>query len=294
MHSPATTPASRSRHPCATVFTGPGGNRLVAEIEGPPDGVPVVLAHGTGQSRHSWGATVEALGARGLRAIAYDLRGHGESDRTPDYSVAAHAEDLRAVLAEVGAPAILVGASLGGVTMLDVLGDEARPAAARALVLIDIGHRIPASGAQHINGFMAATTGGFDSLDAAAEAISRYLPHRAPRRPGGGLLKTLEQRDDGRFYWRWDPAMIVGRAPLDTAAFERKVRADLERVSVPTLIVRGANSEILSRETAEEMLDILPHGQLAEVAGAHHMVAGDDNNAFMAALLAFIDTLDGR
>ena len=276
-------------HPA--VFRGPAGNRLVAEVDGPPDGVPVVLAHGTGQSRHSWGATVEALGARGLRAIAYDLRGHGESDRTPEYSVGANAEDLRTVLTEVGGPAILVGASLGGVTMLDVLGDEARPVGARALVLIDIGHRIPAGGAEHINGFMAKTTGGFDSLEDAAAAISTYLPHRVPKRPGGGLLKTLEQRVDGRFYWRWDPAMIAGRGPMDMAAFERKIRADLQHVRVPTLIIRGANSEILSRETADEMLDILPHAQLVEVAGAHHMVAGDDNNAFMAALLAFIDTL---
>ncbi len=274
------------------VFHGAGGNRLVAEVDGPLGGVPVVLAHGTGQSRHSWGATVGALGARGLRAIAYDLRGHGESDRTKDYSVGAHAGDLRAVLAEVGAPAILVGASLGGVTMLDAIADADRPAAARALVLIDIGHRIPTSGTDIINGFMARTTGGFDSLEAAADAISKYLPHRAPRRPGGGLLKTLEQRGDGRFYWRWDPAMIAGRAPMDMAAFERKIRADLHRVSVPTLVIRGANSEILSRETAEEMMDILAQGRLAEVAGAHHMVAGDDNNAFMAALLAFIDTLE--
>lgn len=276
------------------VFRGPDGNRLVADIAGPAGGIPVVLAHGTGQSRHSWGATAEALGARGLRAIAYDLRGHGESDRTESYSVETHAGDLRAVLAGAGAPAILVGASLGGIAMLEVLGDEARPVPARALVLIDIGHRFAAGGTDRIDGFMAGTLGGFDSLDAAAAAISEYLPHRGPRRPGGGLLKTLEQHDDGRFYWRWDPAMIAGRQPMDMAAFERKIAADLRRVTVPTLIIRGANSEILTRDTAEEMLDILPQGRLVEVAGAHHMVAGDDNNAFMAALLAFIDALEKR
>ncbi len=276
----------------AAAFSGPDGNRLAADIGGPEDGVPVVLAHGTGQSRHSWGAIAEALGARGLRAIAYDLRGHGDSDRTGHYSVAAHAGDLRAVLAAAGGPAILVGASLGGVAMLDLLGDAARPATARALVLIDIGHRIATGGPARIDGFMAGTVGGFDSLEEAAAAIARYLPHREPRRPGGGLLKTLERRDDGRYYWRWDPAMLAGRQPLDLAAYERKVAADLRRVTVPTLVVRGANSEILTRETAEEMLDILPDGRLVEVAGAHHMVAGDDNNAFMAALLAFIDALD--
>ena len=276
----------------STAFTGADGNRLVADVGGPAGGIPVVLAHGTGQSRHSWGATVEALGARGLRAIAYDLRGHGESDRTEGYSVEAHADDLRAVLAQIGAPAILVGASLGGVAMLDAIGDEAGPAAARALVLIDIGHRFAAGGTDKINGFMAGTMGGFDSLDDAAAAIAEYLPHRKPRRPGGGLLKTLEQRDDGRFYWRWDPAMMEGRPKMDMAAFERKLSAELRRIAVPTLIIRGANSEILSRDTADEMLAMLPQGQLAEVAGAHHMVAGDDNNAFMAALLTFIDTLD--
>lgn len=273
-------------------FTGADGNRLVADVEGPEEGVPVVLAHGTGQSRHSWGATVEALGARGLRAIAYDLRGHGESDRTERYSIEAHAGDLRAVLAQVGAPAILVGASLGGVAMLEAVGDEVRPVAARALVLIDIGHRFAAGGADKVDGFMAGTTGGFDSLEDAAAAIADYLPHRKPRRPGGGLLKTLERRDDGRYYWRWDPAMLSNRPKMDMAAFERRLSGDLRRVAIPALIIRGTNSEILTRETAEEMLAILPRGRLAEVAGAHHMVAGDDNNAFLAALLAFIDTLD--
>lgn len=273
-------------------FTGPDGNRLTADTAGPADGIPVVLAHGTGQSRHSWGATVAALGARGLRAIAYDLRGHGESDRTEHYSVPRHVEDVRAVLAAVGEPAILVGASLGGIAMLDVLGG-AGPPAARALVMIDIGHRFAADGPEKISRFMAGTVDGFDSLDAAAAAISEYLPHRKPRRPGGGLLKTLEQHDDGRFYWRWDPAMMSAeRPPMDMEAFERKILGDLRNVTVPTLVIRGENSEILTRDTAEEMRDALPHGQLVEVAGAHHMVAGDDNNAFMAALLAFIDSLD--
>lgn len=274
-----------------TIFAGPHGNRLAADVGGPEDGVPVILAHGTGQSRHSWGATVEALGARGLRAVAYDLRGHGDSDRAADYSIAAQAGDVRAVAAAVGQPAILVGASLGGVAMLDVLGGDAAPAA-RALVLIDIGHRIAASGSERVGGFMSGTIGGFDSLDDAARAIADYLPHREARRPGASLLKTLDRHDDGRYYWRWDPAMLTSRPPIDLAEVERRMTAQLRRVVVPTLIIRGANSEILSRATADEMLELLPHGQLVEVAGAHHMVAGDDNNAFMAALLAFIDTLD--
>ena len=176
--------------------------------------------------------------------------------------------------------------------MLDLLGDDARAPAARALVLIDIGHRFPAGGTANIDRFMSGTIGGFDSLEDAAAAIAEYLPHRGPRRPGAGLLKTLEHRDDGRYYWRWDPAMLTRRPPLDMAAFERKILGDLGRVAVPTLVVRGANSEILTRETTEEMLEALPDGRLVEVAGAHHMVAGDDNNAFMAALLAFIDALD--
>lgn len=284
------TTTDQGLHPIA--FTGADGNRLTADGAGPEDGLPVVLAHGAGQSRHSWGAAAEALGKRGLRAIAYDLRGHGDSDRTEHYSVDAHAEDLRAVLAQVGAPAILVGASLGGVAMLEAVGDAARPVRARALVLVDIGHRFAAGGADKVNGFMAGTIGGFDSLDAAAAAIAEYLPHRAPRRPGGGLLKALVRHDDGRYYWRWDPAMMSSGPKLDVVAFERRQSDNLRRIAVPALIIRGTNSEILARDTAEEMLAMLPDGRLAEVPGAHHMVAGDDNDAFMAALLAFIDTLD--
>lgn len=244
-----------------------------------------MLVHGSGQSRYSWRATAEELAGRGFRAISYDLRGHGESDRAENYGVEAHVT-CAPLLEEEGAPAILVGASLGALAALHLLGGESDRIAARALVMIDIGHRFNASGSNK----MAGTEEGFDSLDDAHAAIARYLPHRAPRRPGGGLLKTLIQRYDGRYYWRWDPATLPGQTPQHEVEALSLTLADcLGRVAVPTLVVRGTNSEILSRDTAEEMIELLPNGQLAEVDGAHHMVAGDDNNAFMSALLGFIE-----
>src|SRR5690242_13665097 len=89
------------------------GVSLTAELEGPADGRPVLLLHGGGQTRHAWGGTRAALAAAGWRAIAVDLRGHGDSDWSPDgdYSPPVFAADVKALIEWAGGHPALVGAS---------------------------------------------------------------------------------------------------------------------------------------------------------------------------------------
>jgi pimeloyl-ACP methyl ester carboxylesterase len=248
---------------------------------------PVILLHGGGQTRHAWGETGRALAARGYEVIAMDLRGHGDSGWAvdQDYSLDAYRDDLAAVQAHLGRPAVLIGASLGGIAALLAAG-EGDPTLVSALVLVDITHRPSPEGSSKIQAFMRGGRDGFDTLDAAVDAVAAYLPHRQRPRDPRGLMKNLRERR-GRLHWHWDPQF------LDHAANDRgRVDGRLERaaaaVTAPTLLVRGSLSDIVSLEDAEAFLKVVPHAEFVEVAGAAHMVAGDENTAFGEALLDFL------
>jgi pimeloyl-ACP methyl ester carboxylesterase len=121
------------------MWKGSDGVRLAGDTWGHPDGPLVVLLHGGGQTRHAWGGTGELLGKTGYFALAYDARGHGDSDWSPDgdYSQDALVRDLKCVVAALGGRRpVLVGASMGGGTSLVASGE--RHIDAHALILVDI------------------------------------------------------------------------------------------------------------------------------------------------------------
>lgn len=276
-------------------LSGRDGNRLAADVTGPEDGPPVFLLHGGGQTRHSWGTTLTVLGDKGWRAYSIDLRGHGESDWAADgdYTLGAFAGDVRAAVASLGRQPALVGASLGGLASLAAIGTSGPPDLATALVLVDVAPRIEVAGRERIAEFMMEhMDSGFTSLDEVADAISRYNPHRPRPRDLSGLSKNLRQRD-GRWYWHWDPQFVRGGmgSPDETRTTlidHEYLEAAARHVTVPVLVVRGLVSDLLSEEGARELLAIVPHGEMVSVAGAGHMVAGDRNDLFNDAIVAFL------
>ncbi len=279
-----------------TFIPGSAGVDLAADILGPDDGPPVILLHGGGQTRHSWSGTLGSLADEGWRACSVDLRGHGESGWPDDgdYSLDAFAADVAAVARSLDRPPAIVGASLGGLSsMVAVAEAPDQTAVASSLVLVDVAHRLEAAGRDRIGGFMAARPEGFGSLEEVADAIAAYNPHRPRPTDLSGLAKNLRQRDDGRWTWHWDPRFIYGirgsrdetRASLtDPVRLTDAVRA----LKVPTLLVRGRHSDLLSEEGAREFLELAPHAEFADVAGAGHMVAGDRNEIFNGAVLGFL------
>ena len=286
--------------PATTSFTGRDGNRLAADAAGPEDGPPVVLLHGGGQTRHSWGTTLGVLGAAGWRAYSVDLRGHGDSEWAADgdYTLDAFSGDVAALAASLPRPPALVGASLGGLASLAGIGHRPDAHLATCLVLVDVAPRIEEAGRDRIGHFMMEhMESGFGSLDEVADAIARYNPHRPRPKDLSGLRKNLRQRD-GRWYWHWDPAFIRGglgspdetrTAIVDTAYLEDAAR----HVDVPVLVVRGRVSDLLSEEGARQLLELVPHGEMVSVAGAGHMVAGDRNDLFNDAIVSFLDRSRG-
>jgi pimeloyl-ACP methyl ester carboxylesterase len=282
-----------------THFLGRDRNRLAADEAGDPGDPPVVLLHGGGQTRHSWGTTLGAVADRGWHAYAVDLRGHGESDWAPDgdYTLDAFAGDVLEISDAFDTPPVLVGASLGGIASLAAIGEHADQRVARALVLVDVAPRMEEQGRMRIGAFMMEHMDeGFASLDEVADAIEAYNPHRPRPSDLKGLEKNLRRADNGRWYWHWDPAFIGGR--LGSPDETRSSIVDPERLgnaaralTVPTLLVRGRVSDLLSEEGAQELLEMVPHARLADVAGAGHMVAGDRNDLFNDAVVQFLESL---
>jgi pimeloyl-ACP methyl ester carboxylesterase len=265
----------------------PSGLRLAGDAWGDPDGPLVVLLHGGGQTRHAWKGTGVTLAAAGYRALALDARGHGDSDWAPDgdYSQDAQVEDLVAVLDDIGGDSpVLVGASMGGGTSLVAVGEGHLDAA--ALVLVDIAPRLEAAGVAKIGAFMSQGADGFASLDEVADAIAAYQPHRPRPRQLDGLAKNVRLGADGRYRWHWDPAFRARPRDLD----ERRKRLEdcARNLALPTLLVRGGLSDILTEEGAQEFLQLCPSAEYVNISGAAHMVAGDRNDVFGEAVVEFL------
>jgi pimeloyl-ACP methyl ester carboxylesterase len=268
---------------------------LIADSAGPMNAPSILFLHGSGQTRQSWsGALAEAV-KRGYRAISLDLRGHGDSEWAPDgqYGLDRFAADVRQVIEQIGGEPILVGASLGG--LVGMMITAAPPPRLRALVLVDITARVEAGGANEVIAFMESAPDGFATLDEAAAAVSAYLPHRPRPASTNGLKRNLRLRN-GRYYWHWDPAfMQMGRDAKSNNSFEgpNPLESVARAVNIPTLLIRGSHSRIVSEAGAREFLELVPHAEFVDIAGAHHMVAGDANDAFNAAVFGFIDKQPG-
>lgn len=268
-----------------------GGVEIAFDDSGLESWPTVVFLHGGGQTRHSWREATVSLNRLGYRTLNVDLRGHGDSSWATDgaYGLDAHVEDLTALIAELTDRPTMVGASLGGMISLLMAG-EPDPPAIGALVLVDVVPRFEAAGTAAIQTFMKASPDGFASLDEAAQAIAAYLPHRPRPTSQAGLRKNLREGADGRFRWHWDPAMMGGPGGIDAA--QTRLEGAARRVTMPTLLIRGALSKVVSDEGARAFLELVPHARYANVAGADHMVAGDRNSEFLAPLLDFLQVRD--
>ncbi len=277
--------------PRLTRFEGFEGIHLVGDVRGRDDAWPVILMHGGGQTRHAWGNTAAVLASNGWKTVSLDLRGHGDSEwaLNGDYSFTAYANDCVAVSDQLGKPPVLVGASLGGVAALIAEGATDRVVSS-GLVIVDITHRSNPEGIDRIRDFMSSGLGGFATLEDAADAIAAYTPNRPRRMNPAGLMKVLRQRPDGRWYWHWDPKfMAQNRGEVPGVSFQGLFEAALRGVHVPTLLVRGLLSDVVTDEGVQDFLDNIPGSKLADVGGAAHMVAGDQNDAFSTAVVEFLE-----
>jgi non-heme chloroperoxidase len=268
-------------------WPGSGGVSIAGDAWGPPDGPLVLLQHGGGQTRHAWKGAGQTLGAAGYHAVAFDARGHGDSDWAADgmYGQDVMVDDLLCVIDALGGGRpVLVGASMGGGTSLVAVGEDRVDAT--ALVLVDIAPAIEPVGVEKIMAFMGAKPEGFASLDEVADAIAGYQPHRTRPTNLDGLAKNVRLGEDGLYHWHWDPRFRTGTRDLEQR--RARLEACAQNLTLPTLLVRGGLSDILSEAGARQFLELCPSAEYVNVTGAGHMVAGDRNDIFAGAVVEFL------
>jgi pimeloyl-ACP methyl ester carboxylesterase len=272
-------------------FVGVGGVRLQADAwsgDGGEQLPAVLMLHGGGQTRHSWKSTGAELAACGFDVVALDARGHGESDWSADaqYDIETLSRDVLDVIKALDRPVVLVGASLGGLTSL-IAATQAGPEQVAAVVLVDIVPRFEASGSSRIREFMLGGLAGFESLDDASAAIAAYLPHRKRPRSTDGLRRNLRQGPDNRWYWHWDPA-FMSRSEDDPSRAVEQFEVAVGSIDVPLLLLHGAQSDVVSAEGIARFRELAPQARVVDLPNAAHTAAGDDNEAFSAAVVAFV------
>lgn len=276
----------------------PGSDGLsIHVLEWSQEGTPLVLVHGFGNEAHIWDDFAPVV-APHYRTIAVDLRGHGDSDHDPErrYDYDHHVADLEAVTAALGIDRlVLVGHSFGGRTSMLFAGRH--PERMAGLVVVDIGPEHDPRGTTRIR--MEVMQRGDGSFAEPAE-YERVLAHNFPAGSPDALSRMarheLRRRADGRWERKADPAFMGARPGEGEAEAEARERDtakrlwdSLARIPCPTLVVRGAASDILSPEIADRMVDeVLAKGQLAVVARAAHSVMTDNPAGFAEAMAGFV------
>ena len=268
-------------------FAGEDGITPKADAYGDGANPAVVLAHGGGQTRHSWGGTAQALAERGWYAVAYDHRGHGESEWSDEglYDLVHFSLDMACLARSCDHPPVIVGASLGGLAAMLGAG-EIQQEMFRAIVLVDVTPKLNLEGVQRIFDFMHEhIESGFGSLEEAADAVASYTG-RPRRSDTSGLRKNLRERN-GRYYWHWDPEFF--RPRKEGPHNPTRVVAAAQSITLPVLLIRGRASDVVTEAQVQEFLELIPHATYVDVEKAQHMVAGDRNDIFTEAVLDFLE-----
>lgn len=248
---------------------------------GEPGSPDVLLLHGGNQSAHSWDLVSLHLSDR-FHVLALDQRGHGDSEwsRESDYSIEARAADALAFIEDQGLKApIVVGHSMGGmVTMRLAL---TAPDSVRATVLVDIGPELSPKGVQTVHDFVVHNV-EFDDLDDFLDRVAAYDRYRSREHIARTMKYNMLQRADGKYVNKADHRQIPGPAsdPIRLS--------DAAGLCCPVLVVRGAESDILTADAAERFIAALPSGSLVTVPGVGHNVHGGNTPGFLGAITPFL------
>jgi pimeloyl-ACP methyl ester carboxylesterase len=269
-------------------FVAVDGGRLYVELDGPPDGMPVVLLHGFGGSTFSWRETAPALAAAGWRTLAVDLLGFGLSDKSfdADHSHPAQARRVAAVMAELGVGrAALVAHSMGANVALHL--SSSRPELVDRLVLVDASvqtQRGAVSPTQLLHLPPIARWGRLAvRLLATPERVTDMLrsAYRDPRQvdepTAAGYLRPLGVRD-------WDNALLAVIRDGDGNA----LTVAPSTIEAPTLIVWGAHDSWIDLAEGELLRDAMPDARLVVIDDAGHLPFEEQPAQFIAEVLPFL------
>ncbi len=281
-------------------FAVPGADGIqIHVLEWSREGVPLVFIHGFGNDAHVWDEIAPAV-APYYRTLALTLRGHGDSGRAaePGREPDALVRDVEGALAALRVErAVLVGHSLGGRVSLQFAARN--PQQLAGLVLVDFAPELDARGTTRIREEAMAQARRQDRSFASVDEYLRLLEVLYPAARSATLARLARhwtrQRPDGRYELKQDRR--PPRMPSEGEIGEMRARAKpeterlwkaLREMPCPTLLVRGAASDVLDSEVAERARELLPNGKLVETARAGHSVMLDNPEDFTTALADFV------
>jgi len=267
-------------------------------LEWSSEGVPMLLIHGFGNEAHIWDDFAPRV-ADHYRVVALSLRGHGDSDWDPKkrYDYTNHLADLEQVSQRLGIERmVLVGHSLGGRVAMLFAG--LHPERLAGLVIVDSAPELDPRGTTRIRMEVAEHQAPvFSSIAEYENLLAHNYPAATPEALKRMARSSLKQNEDGTFELKMDTA-YRGKdgpqlGPEEMASREeehtRNMWAALEKLACPTLVVRGAASDIMSPEVADRMVEeVLPKGTLAVVPQAGHSVMTDNPDGFAEAVCDFV------
>jgi len=266
------------------------GNRLHYLDWGTAGRPPILFLHGGALTAHTWDLVCLGL-RRDHHCIALDQRGHGDSEWSPtmDYAPDAHARDIDGLLDALGFErAVLVGQSMGGLNAF--VYTTRHPQRVAGLALIDVGPRIRTAGAERIGSFVSQTA-ELDSIDALVEQALAFNPLRDRRLLRWSVRHNVRQLPNGKWVRKHDNRAFGSAAVADIARRLEDYWRDVNAVTCPTLVVRGALSDVFTDDAAEALARALPRGRWLRIEGAGHTVQGDNPAGLIAALRPFVAAL---
>ncbi|MCX7266253.1 MAG: alpha/beta hydrolase [Burkholderiales bacterium] len=249
----------------------------------------VVCVHGLTRQGRDFDTLAQALidqakaqGLPPLRVICPDVVGRGKSDWLQDplaYQIPQYAADMAALLGHLRQTSALqtidwVGISMGGLIGL-VLAAQELPLRMKHLVLNDVGPAIAWSSIQRMQQYVGQT-GRFANLQEASDAMWQVSQSFGPHTPEAWLNLSrhmVRPLPDGAVTLHYDPALgqsVRKMTMEDAAAGEALLWQMYDQIKVPTLLIRGADSDLLSLETARAMGERGPKAQCVEFAGVGH------------------------
>ena len=253
----------------------------------------LILLHGGGLTAHTW--DMAALLLRDTyHLVALDLRGHGDSGWTPEDQAddlwALLVEDTRAFIQHIGYDHVtLCGMSMGGVTVARYAGQY--PEGLDALIVVDVAPTIETQGQVDMQA-LRRDTETMNAFDDFLNRAIKFAPHRHPAHLRYSLMHSLKQVPEG---WTWKQQ--TRSEPEGLSDEERKARMTIwsgpmqdaiGRVRAPSLLIRGANSKILSEQGAQAMVAEMRDCEFRLIEGATHNVQGDQPAVFAREVDAFL------